>query len=190
MRVCSVEDCGRKHYSKSFCEMHYQRARRGGDMSKPPKTVYTEDDRCGVPLCDDPPYSKHLCYVHYKQQSKGQEFALPKRARGTKPCRVPFCESVQYSRRGLCKSHEYVSYTYRMDFETLTRLMWNAHCQVCASRDNLVVDHDHTCCPGASRTCGGCTRGILCRPCNTSLGLLQENPQRIARLAQYVEKLL
>lgn len=31
-RTCSVEDCGRKHYGKGLCEMHYARQRRVGSL--------------------------------------------------------------------------------------------------------------------------------------------------------------
>jgi len=33
----------------------------------------------------------------------------------------------------------------------------------------LVVDHDHTCCPG-KMSCGKCLRGLLCETCNLILG--------------------
>lgn len=40
------------------------------------------------------------------------------------------------------------------------------------------VDHDHV---------TGRVRGILCRPCNLALGHVKEDPERLRRLAVYVE---
>lgn len=48
------------------------------------------------------------------------------------------------------------------------------------------VDHDHACCP-TEFGCGDCVRGLLCRPCNQGLGLLNDDPQRLRRLATYLE---
>lgn len=42
-----------------------------------------------------------------------------------------------------------------------------------------VIDHRHD---------DGCVRGILCRPCNVVLGLLQDDPVRLRRLANYLEE--
>lgn len=33
-RICSVNGCGKKHYSKGLCEMHYRRSRKYGDPLK------------------------------------------------------------------------------------------------------------------------------------------------------------
>lgn len=41
------------------------------------------------------------------------------------------------------------------------------------------VDHCHT---------TGKVRGILCKPCNTSLGAVRDNPATLRRLADYIEK--
>jgi hypothetical protein len=50
---------------------------------------------------------------------------------------------------------------------------------------NLAVDHDHGCCPGP-RLCGACVRGLLCRDCNTAVGLLGESPDRVAAALAYL----
>jgi hypothetical protein len=48
------------------------------------------------------------------------------------------------------------------------------------------IDHDHACCPG-HKSCGACVRGILCHACNKALGLLYDDPERIAGLLAYLE---
>lgn len=54
-------------------------------------------------------------------------------------------------------------------------------CAICErppkSGQNLHVDHDH-------RT--GDVRGLLCRPCNTGIGLLQESPTLFAAATTYL----
>lgn len=41
-------------------------------------------------------------------------------------------------------------------------------------RQNLTVDHDHRCCPGA-KSCGKCVRGLLCFRCNITLERVEKN---------------
>lgn len=53
-------------------------------------------------------------------------------------------------------------------------------------RSMLVVDHDHTCCPGA-HSCGRCVRGLICRDCNSAAGLLVDSPNRARALAAYLD---
>jgi hypothetical protein len=38
----------------------------------------------------------------------------------------------------------------------------------------LHVDHDHSCCPALSTSCGKCVRGLLCFGCNTLVGRVEE----------------
>lgn len=57
--------------------------------------------------------------------------------------------------------------------------MLSKGCQVCGSFERLHIDHDHN---------TGEVRGCLCHGCNTGLGLLKEDPDRIRALAAYIEQ--
>lgn len=50
------------------------------------------------------------------------------------------------------------------------------------------TDHDRMCCPGKKKSCGKCVRGLACEGCNTGIGLLGEDPDRIRRVADNLEK--
>ena len=63
---------------------------------------------------------------------------------------------------------------------------YNGKCHSCNDRDAVSIDHDHNCCPGP-RSCGKCIRGILCNQCNTALGLLQDNKDKIQGLLEYIK---
>lgn len=66
----------------------------------------------------------------------------------------------------------------------------DGHCAICPATPEevgtLCVDHDHSCCPGP-KTCGKCLRGLLCPRCNTAIGLLDDNADRMQNAAVYVE---
>lgn len=49
------------------------------------------------------------------------------------------------------------------------------------------VDHNHKCCPGR-RSCGRCIRGLACRWCNQGLGQFRDDPERMRRAADALEK--
>lgn len=78
-------------------------------------------------------------------------------------------------------------------------------CDICAREwddekvgGGLVVDHDHSCCGSQDpkvaygerprRLCGKCIRGVLCHGCNNALGALGDEPARLRRAADYLER--
>ena len=52
---------------------------------------------------------------------------------------------------------------------------------------NPDVDHDHSCC-STRKTCGKCNRGLLCRSCNTFIGLAKESIEFLNSAIQYLSK--
>lgn len=64
-------------------------------------------------------------------------------------------------------------------------------CAICHGGEgngkNLAIDHDHSCCPGQF-SCGECVRGILCRKCNTAIGLMGDDYATLASAAHYVNR--
>lgn len=55
-----------------------------------------------------------------------------------------------------------------------------------AAKSAVNVDHDHACCPGR-RSCGKCIRGLAHGQCNTAVGLLGDDPERMRRVADNLE---
>ncbi len=56
----------------------------------------------------------------------------------------------------------------------------------CKTGRRLSVDHDHGCCPGKG-SCGRCIRGLLCAGCNTGLGHLGDDYDRLIAAAEYLK---
>ena len=90
------------------------------------------------------------------------------------------------SKLSMSRNRYFPGSRYRLsqaEYDTLI----SSGCSVCGSTDRLCVDHDHSCCPPkVQKTCGFCTRGVLCHKCNTADGLLDSDPDRMIKLAAYV----
>jgi hypothetical protein len=67
----------------------------------------------------------------------------------------------------------------------------NGRCPGCGvsllASNKVAVDHDHTCCNG-NFSCGKCIRGILCRKCNSGMGMCMDDPQILRNLANYLQR--
>lgn len=62
-------------------------------------------------------------------------------------------------------------------------------CKICSNDNNgkrLMVDHDHSCCPGAN-TCGKCVRGLLCKNCNWGLGNAKDSIELLEKMIEYLK---
>lgn len=62
-------------------------------------------------------------------------------------------------------------------------------CLTALTRKNLAIDHDHACCPSEKRSsCGRCVRGILCKKCNSAIGLFKDNTNVLRRAVAYLDR--
>jgi len=78
-------------------------------------------------------------------------------------------------------NNHYLGYKYGITLDEYEEMLagQNGVCASCGTPPagrKLAVDHDHE---------TGVIRGLLCQPCNTALGLLQESPDRVASLLAY-----
>lgn len=104
-------------------------------------------------------------------------------------CRLPIAHLIHRLRQ------------HHVPHEMARRLLADPGCEVCGTdivvkihsarvgklSAQLVVDHDHTCCPG-SVSCGRCVRGFLCGHCNRAAGDVRDDPNIARSLAEYLTR--
>jgi hypothetical protein len=64
MKTCELAECSRKHYSKGYCNLHYERWRVHGD---PNVALMNRQHggRCAIDGCGDPYKSNGFCARHF-----------------------------------------------------------------------------------------------------------------------------
>lgn len=81
-------------------------------------------------------------------------------------CRSRYKEASKRRSHGLRIFHLYKMTTERYEELHAAQGGVCALCRVATGKARrLAVDHDHACCPQPP-TCGRCTRGLICGPCN------------------------
>lgn len=159
--LCSRDDCAHFVHARGLCATHYQRER---DAEPGP--------RCCAVDCDRHARVRGYCRKCYSIARRSGEIDRDKMVK----CQVPSCTELVRSR--LCRQHLRRSNLYSLTVEQLDALDIGTPCDICGRRATD-VDHDHS---------TGEVRGFLCGPCNTSIGLLQDNPALLIRAADYVKR--
>ena len=92
------------------------------------------------------------------------------------------------------KRLRYRQYRYGVTPEQFDQMLadQDGKCAVCSTTDpgggmGWCIDHDHTCCAG-KKACGQCVRGLLCRNCNTGLGMFNDNPDLLLMAGIYLTR--
>jgi hypothetical protein len=141
------------------------------------------------PWCKD-------CRRAYQGSKRRTGPAFPSKADYDRARRQALKSAPDYNDRWL---RNYFWTAYRLTPEQYGELLakQGGRCAVCGTDDpgksrgrevgRFAVDHDHDCCPGRN-SCGRCIRGLLCRGCNTGIGLLGDDPDRLAAAGRYIKE--
>jgi len=94
----------------------------------------------------------------------------------------------QYGDCKKCHQKYTRAWRYGLNVDQLDSLLEkNTHCNICekeftkdqyATKDRKVIDHCHT---------NGYIRGVLCDPCNTTLGQLERTPSMLKDMINYLK---
>lgn len=188
---CQAPGCSLPRHLKGLCKWHHAQSELEIEFTTVPQTGYLV---CSFPGCGRRSAKHQLCKRHRDQIDRGEELSIirPKdwvEKVPNPPCAFVGCELISMSSGPLCPKHHNRARTHGLTPEELLDLFADPRCASCGADSLLVIDHDHSCCPGGrKKACGKCVRGLLCGSCNTALGLLQESISRIESLARYAEK--
>lgn len=202
--------------SKGWCMTHWREHKRTGlDPVRVLPPYAGTRALCSFEGCGLWVKASGLCNGHYLQRSKGNDLTplTTRHARsardehGRKRCRrcgTWKSEAEFYNDAGSsdglngycmpCTRDAALESKYGVTPERYAQLLaaQNGRCAVCHTKPqqdaNLHVDHDHSCCATESKSCGRCVRGLLCGDCNTALGLLRDDPQRLVSALQYLKR--
>lgn len=108
MDVCSVPECGRKHWGRGFCQGHLTRVQRYGDpqVDRPLMVKTPNGPICSIDGCGRKPHAHQLCSGHLTRLTKhGDVLAhVPVSPAKVEGCSVDGCER-NHSAHGYCRLH-------------------------------------------------------------------------------------
>lgn len=179
---CLVPDCVKRQVYGGVCSYHRRRINTG-KVTPPQGCTIRPNPPCSFEGCSNlqETLKTGLCHSHICQLQEGRELTplrdYKKYEKGQTPCAIATCRSIAIS-RSLCTRHLSAASTYKLTTAELEKLLAVGKCQNpgCGATKRLHIDHDHE---------TGKVRGLLCGGCNTALGHLKEDVDRIRGLADY-----
>lgn len=190
---CTIDGCENRIHSKGLCCMHYRRNRINGTpdavwLNRGPKV-------CTVAGCEAEQRSRTYCSAHYQAWQKHGDAAYVRpetrgidiphgtlTGYGWHGCRCVECKKVQAT----ANRQSNLLAKYGITTDEYDRLLdeQGGVCAICRLDSSsslrgklMAVDHCHD---------TGKVRGLLCSPCNTGIGHLKDDPDRLMAAAAYL----
>lgn len=171
-KICSVKNCvntNPKRLVKGFCLMHYRRWKATGDPGPPDWERRIDYGQCSFvyksgETCSDKAGPTGACRKHWNDINRPEK------------------------RRNRTLSQFNIT---QAEYDRMFQEQ-GGRCKTCGTAEpgsnytNFAIDHDHSCCPGVSNSCGQCIRGLLCSRCNMVLGLVADNKTLLRSLINYL----
>lgn len=202
-KSCSVDGCDKRHRAKGLCSWHYQQKDKAPTRS------------CSVDGCDNAAAIKAMCRPHYARCRAGTDLTAPMASYRTFRKTVEVVERDKLGRKLCTTCNTWIAESefgrhfgaadllnarcrmcvravrYGIDRTGLLELFseQGSKCSVCLVEgdvEDMVIDHDHQCCPGSSQGCPDCLRGLLCGPCNTMLGCAKDDKRVLLGAIRYI----
>ena len=201
VKACSVDECGKRAIGRGWCAMHYSRWRHHGDIHHTAKGGQTRPRMERVEGGSQCPF----CHGWYVNRSK-LGIHLKRLHNDAMPVECPSCDRRFMDDRGKQTHMGYAHPTeighrrndpvaqrewnlrtnYGIGIEDYDRMLRGqggtcATCEATAAdqqRGRLNVDHCHE---------TGRVRGLLCANCNRAIGLAADSPDRLRRMATYLD---
>lgn len=174
-----------------MCSKHYHRNHRYGDVNFV-KQNKDQSPICEIDGCNYKSLSRNLCQGHYARWKKNKSYDFNKsplreviKYSDGDICIVSHCNGPAKTRR-LCVNHYRQLIKHDMDFNIIIPLL-DKGCQVCGTKKQLSLDHNHEIC-SSKKVCEKCFRGILCMSCNTALGSLKNDRERLESMIKYIDE--
>lgn len=128
-------------------------------------------------------YIKAANQNYYQRNKEKEKARTTKWRKDNQAWYKDWAEKNKEKRRANSRKYEYNIAPEEFDRKKAEQ---DSKCAVCKAEGVfLVVDHNHSCC-FERKTCGKCNRGLLCRSCNTAIGLLKESEEILNSAIQYL----
>ncbi|MEW2301981.1 endonuclease VII domain-containing protein [Streptomyces sp. NPDC006655] len=194
-KSCSVPTCNLPLYARGWCQSHYSRWKKTGDV-QPDVPIAGRQKRsgnCRVEGCERPIEARRLCVGHLRREDKFGDVQahIPLKRPSDGSCSVPDCPRP-HAGLGWCEYHYAPFRRYKLTPEAYAALLESqgGGCAICGTQptpeDGMHVDHDHGCCPPRKKSCGKCVRGLLCSRCNLMIGYAKDDPEVLRQAIRYL----
>lgn len=180
-KVCSIPECNRPFRAKGYCRPHYRRFTEYGDALATP--IAADFDVDGQRICSKCGKKKPM--KEYAPDSRCKNG----RKRKCRRCTAAYVALWNKDDEGHIREHitalqktALMRRKYGEDGVLIhKRRLAGEGCDICGHRTTrMAVDHDHE---------TGKVRGLLCKECNWTLGLVNDDSNRLRKMADYLDRI-